>query len=159
MKFKLYSLLLLFTFLSFSCTSEFGKDTVIGQWKVSDLKVNMENVPAELIKNAEILSLATSYEIRPDLSYTMTIAKNELENTRIQTGQLKLGLKSQRLRFTIDTLKFEKNNSWQTISKEEHNKPLFQSTTMKLEKHSRNMLVLAQERPGGLLYYTLERIK
>ena len=82
-----YIVLIGLSLLFFACNSG-NEKKISGVWKVTDMKVDIPNVPPQLITNAKILALSTTYEFRNDNSFCITIASNELENGRRQVGSM-----------------------------------------------------------------------
>lgn len=151
-------ILILCFFFSTSCSTDLSKE-IVGEWKVSDVKVNTENIPQQLIKNAKILSLATKYEFKTDGMYCMTVSKNTLERGRKHKGQIIINSENKQITLKTDTLLFEKNGNWKLFEKNDFNKPMFNSMKMKVEKTSSNQLILSGKGKSYKIFYTLDRIE
>ena len=151
-----YIVLIGLSLLFFACNSG-NEKKISGVWKVTDMKVDIPNVPPQLITNAKILALSTTYEFRNDNSFCITIASNELENGRRQVGSM--NFISNGVTLNTDSLFFERNGVWAYIEKSDFNKPYFKSMEMKFEKISANQLLVAEKDMNGIIYYTLQRLK
>lgn len=158
MKFPQTLLLLLLPITLISCSSNLRED-LVGEWQVSAMEVDMKDVPQPLIDNAEILSLATSYEFKANGHYCMTVSKNSLENGRKHQGRMTLDPKSGELTLHTDTLVIETQTGWEIVKRNEFNGPMFSSIKMKVEHSFINRLELSQTERAGTLFYTLDRIQ
>ena len=154
--FKLIFILISYLFVS--CSNDLSQQ-IIGEWKVSDVKIDIKNVPEQLIQNAKILSLATIYEFKNDGQYCMTISKNSLENGRKNIGKLVLDSNDKIIHLKTDSLLVEKNGNWELIKKNDFNTPMFKSMPMKVEKITSNQMILSEKEKSGVIYYTLDRIR
>ncbi len=152
-----YVILIGLSILYFSCNSNFKKDELFGQWKVSDVKFEIPNDQPELMKNAKTLSLATVYEFKNDMSFCMTIKKTSWENGRKQIGNFIINDKNMTL--NTDTLLFEKNETWIQIENKIFNSEILTPKKMTIEKTSRNQLIISEKESKGIIYYTLDRIE
>ncbi len=141
-----------------SCSNNISNE-MVGNWKVTDLKVDMKNVPKPLIQNAKILALATKYEFKNNDTYCMTISKNALENGRKHKGTLSVSTLGKQITLNTDTLLFEEYGKWKLIEKNNSNSAIFNSISMKIEKVSPNQIILSEKEHNGMMYYTLNRFK
>ncbi len=139
-----------------SCSNNISNE-IVGNWKVTDLKVDMKNVPKPLIQNAKILALATKYEFKNNGTYCMTISKNALENGRKHKGTMSVSTLGKQITLNTDTLLFEEYGKWKLIEKNNSNSQIFASMSMKIEKVSSNQIVLSESETSGTLIYTLDR--
>jgi len=152
------TLIYTFMFLLFaSCSNNISKE-MVGNWKVTDLKVDIKNVPKPLIQNAKILALATKYEFKNNGTYCMTISKNALENGRKHKGTMSVSTLGKQITLNTDTLLFEEYGKWKLIEKNNSNSAIFNSISMKIEKVSPNQIVLSESETSRTLIYTLDRI-
>ncbi|UII29131.1 hypothetical protein LVD15_12070 [Fulvivirga maritima] len=119
------------TLLFFSCQSELDKKDLIGKWKVTNMKVDIPNVPAQIIENAKILSLSTVYEFSDDMTFRMEIVKNERENGRKQIGRIEIN--DALLTLAIDTV-FLRNNNDEWVNVEKRDSGFFDPIIMSIEK-------------------------
>lgn len=157
MKTRLKLILILISYLFVSCSEDISHQ-MIGEWKVSDMRVTMKNVPEQLLKNAKTLSLATSYQFKNDGQYCMTISKNSLEHGRKHKGEMILDPKNYQIHLKTDSLLVEKDGNWALIEKNDLNRPMFQSMSLKIEQITSNQMILSEKESNGVIYYTLDRI-
>lgn len=144
------------TILYFACNPRSKTETIYGKWKVTDMKVEMPNIHPQLITNAKILALSTTYEFKSDLKYCMTISDNELESGRKHMGSMVFN--SNNLSLSTDSLLIEKDGIWTAIEKNDFNKPYFKIMEMKIDRITNNQLLISEKEVNGIIYYTLDRI-
>lgn len=142
--------------LHFACNPGSKTETIYGKWKVTDMKVEIPNIHPQLITNAKILALSTTYEFKSDLKYCMTISDNELESGRKHMGSMVFN--SNNLSLSTDSLLIEKDGIWTAIEKNDFNKPYFKIMEMKIERITNNQLLISEKEVNGIIYYTLDRI-
>jgi len=152
MKTILYSIVIIF--VAVACSGDMSEQ-IVGKWKVSDMKVDMKNVPQQLIDNARILSLATTYEFSSDGLCTRTISKNTLENGLKYKGECIFGSDGKHIQLKTDSLFVEKENNWVLIDKNDFNKGMFTSKTMMVENISSSSMTLSESLKSGNIIYTL----
>ncbi|WP_026474534.1 hypothetical protein [Alkaliflexus imshenetskii] len=157
MKKGVFTMFIGMSILLFACNTGNEVDKLYASWKVTDMKVDIPNVPPQLITNAKILALSTTYEFRNDNSFCMTIASNELDNGRRQVGTMSYSSNS--LTLNTDSLFFERNGVWTNIEKSDFNKPYFKSMQLQIEKIIANQLLVAEKEVNGVIYYTLQKIE
>ena len=141
--------------LLFACNPKLNTEQLTGQWKVTEMKVDIPNVPSQLIDNARILALATTYEFKSDRHYCMTISKNELGGGRKHFGMVTFDSKNFSL--STDSLWLEKDGAWTLIVRNDFNEPFFEVIEMKIEKMTERQLFVSEKEGNGAIYYTLEK--
>jgi hypothetical protein len=152
-----YMVLFALSTLLLACSSDVKIDKLIGQWKVSDMKVDLPNVPPQLIQNAKTLALSSTYEFKLDMTYCMTISKNELEDGRKQIGSVILN--SNNISLHTDSLMFEVDGIWTPVKMDDFFKSVYKTMELKVEKITMNQLLISEKEGTGTIYYTLDRIK
>lgn len=152
-----YLIFISLTILHFACNPGSKTETIYGTWKVTDMKVEIPNIHPQLITNAKILALSTTYEFKSDLKYCMTISDNELESGRKHMGSMVFN--SNNLSLSTDSLLIEKDGIWTAIEKNDFNKPYFKIMEMKIERITNNQLLISEKEVNGIIYYTLDRIE
>ncbi|MEO1054967.1 MAG: hypothetical protein AAFX87_30315 [Bacteroidota bacterium] len=141
----------------FSCQSGLDKKELIGKWRVTDMQVDIPNVPDQLIEDARTLSLSTIYDFNADMTFQMTIAKNEIENGRKQMGEIKIN--KQLLTLVTDTVFLRnRDDEWVNIDKK-RGADFFDPIPLTLEKKSADQMTLSEKEGSGKIYYTLNRIE
>lgn len=142
--------------LHFACNPGSKTEKIAGQWKVTEMKVEIPNIHPQLITNARILALSTTYEFKSDMKYSMTISDNELESGRRHIGSITFNSNSFSL--STDSLLIEKDGVWTVVEKNDFNKPYFKIMEMKIERITDNQLFLSEKEVDGIIYYTLDRL-
>jgi len=145
------------SFLLLSCNQGTKKEDLTGQWKVTDFKTELQGVPVQLIENAKTIALSTSYDFNPDMTYSMTIARNALEEGRKHTGTYKI--EGGEILLNPDSLWYKSNSTWTATGKNNFNSPMFEKSKLTVEKNEKNRLIISTNRGEGKISYTLERIE
>ncbi len=157
MKRDIYLLAFSIGVLLFGCKSKLDTEQLTGQWQVPEIKVDIPNVPGQLIEHAKILALATTYEFKADRQYCMTVSKNELESGRKHFGRVTFD--SNDFSLSTDSLLLEKNGAWTLIERNDFNAPFFGVMEMKIEKVTEHQLFISEKEGEGTIFYTLDKVE
>lgn len=144
------------TMLYFACNPGSKTEKIARQWMVTEIKVEIPNIHPQLITNARILALSTTYEFKSDLKYCMTISDNELESGCKHMESMVFN--SDNLSLSTDSLLVEKDGIWTVVEKNDFNKPYFEIMAMKIERITDNLLLISEKEVNERIYYQLDRI-
>ena len=156
-------IIIFLTLVVVSCDSKVTNDKLYGTWKITDVKIEIDGQKTfdVLKKNAEIISLATSYTINSDKTFSKIVSKNEVEEIGFkyeglwELSQIK-GINI--INFKVEKVFFDKIGEWEELIKSEMNDLMFDSFELKINKvTSKKMKVIARGN-GATIYYTLTQI-
>lgn len=121
------------------------------------MKCEIPNAFPRLVESAKIIALSTTYEFRPNMTFCMTISKNELDNGRRQIGKVAINAKN--ILLSTDSLFFEKNGRWSHVEKNDFRESYFKPMEIYVEKKTKNQIIISEKEANGKIYYTLDKIK
>jgi hypothetical protein len=158
-KIRFFATFLLVAFCTITVlTSCNNNANIVGQWKVTEMRADVRDVPQILIDNAEKIALSVTYEFFSDGQFIM----HETHDNIVLRFKGRATVNSRRLILNIDSifsLFTDGFGDWDLVEKNNFNTGWFEPREISIEKMTSNQIILSSSELQGKIYYTLRRVE